>query len=195
MINSITGILTEKSEHSVYIQNGGIEWELPVSQETLSHLPQVGTEIRIFTHLHHKEDSMKLFGFYSKKERSLFLDLIKVNGVGTGLAIRILSGMSFEAFIDYLDKSDEVSLSKIPGLGKKTAQKIILTLRGKINLESKEAETVKFKDIIDGLADMGFDRRKAADAIAELSKEFPGDVEDERYEKELFRLGIQRLSS
>ena len=195
MINSITGILTEKGEHTLCILNGGMEYELSVSDETLSHLPQAGSEIKVYTHLHHKEDSMKLFGFFSKKERSLFLDLLKVNGVGPGLAVRILSGMSFDSFIAYLDNGDEVSLSKIPGLGRKTAQKIILALRGKISLESKENVSNQYKDIIDGLTDMGFDRRRVADAIAELAKEFPGDSADEQYEKELFRLGIQRLSS
>ena len=194
MINSITGIVTGKSEYSLLLLNGGIEWEAVMGQIAISRMPPVGSECRIFCYLHHKEDSMKLFGFYSKQERELFLDLIKVNGVGPSLAIKILSGMDIEALVTALDAGDDSSLSKISGLGKKTAQKIILALRGKISLESGEPSSDIEKDVIQALIDMGFDRRKAKDAVSAVSagmKIGPGEPE---YEKELFRLGLQRLS-
>ncbi|MBN2510671.1 MAG: Holliday junction branch migration protein RuvA [Spirochaetales bacterium] len=195
MIHSLTGILTGKGDNVFYLNNGGLEWEIIASIETLAALPDTGNEVRVYTFLYHKEDAMKLFGFHSMAERSLFFDLIKVNGVGPGLAVRILSGMPLSSFITYLDKGDETALSKIPGLGKKTAQKIILALRGKITSEQENKDSERFRDIIEALAEMGFDRKKAADAVRELADEVPGNPDDEAYEKELFRLGIKRLST
>ena len=135
MIHSLTGTVSGGDENTVLIKtDGGIEWMLQISTTTASALPRQGNEVRILTHLHHREDQMILFGFATAEERSVFFDLLKVSGIGTRQALRILSGMSVSELVRSLDSEDVDSLARVPGLGKKTAQKILLTLRGKLSL-------------------------------------------------------------
>ena len=129
MLNSITGTVTGKKGNTCFIENSGIEWALNCSQRSLDQIPKKGEEARVLTYLHHKEDTMLLFGFASEDERSLFLELIRISGIGPKQGIKILSGISAEAFINALEKDDIAGISSLPGIGKKTAQKIILSLR------------------------------------------------------------------
>ena len=130
MVNSIRGILTFKAPGLAGMETGGVEWALEVSATSLSRLPALGAEVRLYTHLHHVQDSMRLYGFADIDERRLFLALLSVSGVGPALARKILSGTTPERFIAALETEDIESLGAIPGLGKKTAQKIVLQLRG-----------------------------------------------------------------
>ncbi len=125
----------------------------------------------------------------------LFLDLLKVDGIGPKQAIRILSGANVDSFAEILEAGDVDSLKRIPGIGVKSAQKIILALKGKLTLkEAEEAE--EGRDLVTALADMGFDRRKAAAVVASLLEETREEgIAGEKLEQEIFRRAIVRLSS
>ena len=133
MINAIIGQLVCVNAQSAVILGGSIEYELVISSQTATRLSNLQgadrSNVRLLAWLQHREDGMTLFGFSDEDERRLFLELIKVNGIGPRQAMKILSGVRVRDFIAALDQSDVNFLSKIPGLGAKTSQKIILALR------------------------------------------------------------------
>lgn len=198
MFNSLSGIISGKEGNLLFLENSGIEWELTVSVNSLAKLPHLGEKARVYTYLQHKEDLLHLFGFESIKERDLFLQLIKVNGVGPKQAIRILSGISFSEFVTTLEAGDVNRLTQVPGLGKKGAQKIILALQGKLSLDDDRPSNEKnlpHQDIITGLQDMGFDRKGVENAVKKaVSSLSDQDLGQEDLEKEIFRLAILSLS-
>ncbi len=199
MFNSISGEITHKDKNYIYLLTEKIEWDIKMPTISISILPSLGTECRIFTYLHHTEASMKIFGFSSIKERSLFLDLISVNGIGPNQAIKILSGISTNQFLTILDAEDINSLVKIPGLGKKTAQKIILALKDKLKLidDNIASENPVQKEMTNALSEMGFDKKKAEKIITKLYNDLKADdsYSDSDIEKELFKKAIVELSS
>ena len=139
---------------------------------------------------------MALYGFSAMEERFLFLDLLRVSGIGPRQALRILSGMSVDEFVSSLDADDVDALSRIPGLGKKTAQKIILTLRGRLTLPQAEDADTPNVEIIAALAEMGFDRQSATKAVERVAADVRSEgLQGEDAEKELFRRAIVSLSS
>ena len=196
MFNSLYGMITRKEESRVLLELNGIEWQLNMPYSSILKLPASGEKARVYVHLHHKEDVMQLYGFASVRERILFLDLLKVSGIGPKQAIRILSGVDPDNFIRQLDENDVESLSRLPGIGTKTAQKIILALRGKLSFEEPDGAESSNSDIINALADMGFDRKQAEAAVrrAYEDPELAGTSADE-IEKTVFRKAIILLSS
>ncbi len=199
VIHSLTGTVSGGDENTLLMKtDGGIEWMLQISTTTASALPRPGNQVRVLTHLHHREDQMILFGFGTTEERSVFLDLLKVSGIGTRQALRILSGMSVTELVRSLDSEDVDSLARVPGLGKKTAQKILLTLRGKLSL-ARERKEEPADEIVNALVEMGFDRSKAQSAIAAVRSDAPkgsprggGEALEEA---ELIKEAIVRLSA
>ena len=193
MYNSLTGKITEKGISHLCLLIGGVEWLIHVSLNSLDSC-NIGEEKRIYTYLQHKEDGMTLFGFTSKDERVLFLDLIKVNGVGAKAAQKILSGIKPSELIRCLDDEDVDRLTKVPGLGKKTAQKIILALKGKLKLEDnivKESSRDSVdKEILDSLVAMGFDKNKAKKVLVDIVTNSKSTDEGE-----ILRLAIIKLST
>jgi holliday junction DNA helicase RuvA len=209
MINAIIGQLVYAGAQTAIILGGSVEFELVVSSQTATRLSNLqGAErnnVRILTWLQHREDGMTLFGFLEEEERRLFLELIKVNGIGPKQAMKILSGVRVKDFIRALDQSDLSFLSKIPGLGAKTSQKIILALRDTLVFteEASKPQNVvsgnskKYQDIIDALVEMGYDKKKVLDTIANLLKdndEFVSKHEQSAVEEWLFRKAIVALS-
>ena len=191
MFNSLTGELTFKGDERLCVQTGGVEWELAVSRKALERLPPVGSAARVFTHLVHREDSMRLYGFVDTAERALFLDLQKVEGMGPRGAMKILSSVDREQFAQALEHDDVDALSAIPGVGKKTAQKIILTLKGKLTSSSEPAGSSVEEDITSALVGMGFDRKLARSAVVTAVKSIAAkDLKGEELEKELFRRAV-----
>jgi len=191
MFNSITGEISHKGEERLCIQTAGIEWDLAVSRKALERLPAVGQVARVFTYLVHREDVMRLYGFVDAAERSLFLDLQKVDGVGPRGAMKMLSGVDRDQFVSALDREDVEALSGIPGVGKKTAQKIILTLKGKLTPGVDPAGRSTEEDIVTALVGMGFDRKTARAAVAAAQR----DVTDSRLtaeerEREVIRKAV-----
>jgi Holliday junction DNA helicase RuvA len=191
MINSIRGVLTNKGADSIGLESsGGIEWEIFVSGYTLSRLPSLGETVRVYTYLQHREDLMRLYGFFDETERRIFFELLKVDGLGVKQSLKILSGSTPEGFIRCLDQGDPAALTRLPGLGLKTAQKILLTLRGKLSLEDSAGEEGG-GELVDSLVNMGFERRRVKETVAKVLKEAEPDLA----EKEIFRRALVLLSS
>jgi Holliday junction DNA helicase RuvA len=191
MFNSLTGEITYKGDERLCVTTGGVEWELTASRKALEKLPPVGKVARVYTHLVHRDDAMRLYGFSDQAERALFLDLQKVDGVGPRGALKMLSGVDREQFSAALDRDDLDALSAVPGVGKKTAQKIILTLKGKLtpigDTPSRSAED----DIAEALVSMGFDRKVARTAAAAALKSIAGRaLSGEELERELLKLAL-----
>ena len=195
MFNSIAGMLTEKNPTSLFLLTGGIEWLVHTTTSSLSDLPAVGQEVKVYVYLHHREDTMQLYGFSTEVERTIFLDLITISGIGPKQAIKILSGSNVEEFAQTIERGDVDQLATLPGLGKKTAQKIVLALSGKLELQG-EQEEVRFREIVEGLIDMGFDKKSAVKAVQEAANNLSAaETNKESFENELFKQAIILLSS
>lgn len=199
MINTIRGTVSEKRPGVVRILTGGIEWEIETSATSLNSFPEPGQESRAFVYLHHREDQMRLFGFASETERGAFLDLLKVAGIGPRQAVKILSRVNIDRLIASIDAGDAESLAAVPGVGVKTAGKIILTLKGKLTSGDTIGRTGgEAQELIDGLAEMGFDRRKAAEVVKEVVAELReagrtgSDLERETLREAIVRLSQER---
>ena len=191
MFNSVTGEITFKGEEKLHVQTGGVEWELVVSRRALEKLPPVGEVARVYTFLLHREDSMRLYGFCDTAERALFLDLQKVDGVGPRGALKVLSGVDRAQFSDALDRDDVDALSAVPGIGRKTAQKIILTLKGKLTPAPESGGRSAAEDIATALVGMGFDRKTAKNAVAAAQKALADrKMKGEELERELFKRAV-----
>ena len=195
MFNSIRGIITVKQKETICLLCGGLEWEISVPAIDIAELPPTGEEGRVFTWLYHREDQMKLFGFAGEERRVTFLELIKVEGIGPKGALKIMGGIAQEELERALEAEDLSRLEAVPGLGKKTAQKLILALKGKL---AKPAREARYGDLVEALAAMGYDKKSASDALvkaeAELLQEFPADASGPEKEKLLFKQAIVNLS-
>ena len=185
MINAIHGSFAGFSENNIYIlTSGGVEYSIEISlldlEEILALSEDERKNLNILTYLVHREDAMLLYGFLREDERKCFIELLTVNGIGAKQALKVLSSMKVEDFLMALDKSDVKKLSKIPGMGPKTAQKLILQLRNVLILESTESDEKKgsvtrssseYQDLIDAFVEMGHDRRQVKERIERLLKE------------------------
>jgi len=195
MFNSLTGEITFKGDERLCLQVGGVEWELTVSRKAVDRLPAAGQVARVYTHLVHREDAMRLYGFADEAERALFLDLQKVDGVGPRGALKMLSGVDREAFAAALDRDDLDALSAVPGVGKKTAQKIILALKGKLTPVGNGKGRPVEEDITTALVGMGFDRKTARSAVAAALNALSGrKLSGEELERELLRQALSIAS-
>jgi Holliday junction DNA helicase RuvA len=185
MFNSFKGTITEKGGDYCCLETGGVEWLFLTSLSTLTQL-KVGRQTKLYSYLQHKEDGMTLFGFASSEERALFLNLIKVNGVGPKAAAKILSGLSVADFQLALNSEDIAALTRIPGLGKATAQKIVLALKGRLVMPGSEESTLHEPDdeLTASLTAMGFDRKKAAAAVKNVRKRHGGALSEAQFIKE-----------
>jgi len=196
MIHSISGKISGQNGSRLFIENNGIEWSLEVSQHTLRQLAAADGRIRIFTYLHHRQDIMHLYGFSTIEEREIFFELIKISGIGPKQAQRILSGLSPRQFLDAVDGEKIEELSHVPGVGKKTAGKIILALRGKLLTAEQQESGESYPELVNALTDMGFDKRKARRALLEVAKNLESEtLTPPEHEHELFRRTIIYLSS
>ena len=194
MFNSIRGKITEKLSDSVYILSGGIEWDISAPGSDIARLPPVGEEGRVFTWLYHREDQMKLYGFSAEERRATFMELLKVEGIGPKGALKILGGIGQEELEAALETEDLARLEAVPGLGKKTAQKMILALKGKL-ASARTAPETPYADLVEALAGMGYDKRAAAEALDRAGKEIPPGIAGAEKEKLLFKEAIVYLSS
>ena len=140
MIGHLTGILMEKQPPEILLDVQGVGYELLLPMTSFYNLPEVGKQTSLFTHLVVREDAHLLFGFSQKTDRTLFRELIKTNGVGPKLALAILSAMSVDEFVYAIDREELSRLVKIPGVGKKTAERLLVELKGKF----KEVKTHDF---------------------------------------------------
>ncbi|MBS3895308.1 Holliday junction branch migration protein RuvA [Silanimonas sp.] len=129
MIGRLRGTLIQKSPPWLMVEVGGVGYELEAPMSTVYELPELGREVTLFTHYAVKEDSVALYGFLTERERRLFRDVQKVTGIGAKIALAILSGVSVDDFARLVAMSDITALTRIPGIGKKTAERIVVELR------------------------------------------------------------------
>lgn len=132
MIGHLRGVLLEKTPPFLMLDVGGVGYEVEASMNTFYRLADVGQEVSLYTHLVVREDAQLLYGFADRQERSVFRELIKTNGVGPKLALTILSGISGDAFIRCVEYEDVATLVKLPGVGKKTAERLIIEMKDRL---------------------------------------------------------------
>ncbi|WP_047258147.1 Holliday junction branch migration protein RuvA [Chromobacterium subtsugae] len=181
MIGRLTGKLIEKLPPQVVVDVGGVGYEVDVPMTTFYQLPALGQNTTLFTHLVVREDAHLLFGFASKEERQTFRQLIKVTGIGAKIALAVLSGMTADELAVAVASEDIKRLSSVPGIGKKTAERLVLELRGKLatggNLTVPgglpfSATPDEKSDIVNALLALGYNDKEAAAA----TKSLPADV-------------------
>lgn len=133
MIGRLTGVLLEKNPPSLLVDVQGVGYEVDVPMSTFYALPAQGESVALFTHMVVREDAQLLYGFGSRTERVLFRALLKVNGVGAKVALAILSGLSTDEFLSCIASKDVTALVKVPGIGKKTAERLLVELQDKVD--------------------------------------------------------------
>lgn len=206
MIGKLSGILEEKQFPWIMLDVGGVGYELEVSMTTYSQLPDSGSAVSLRTHLQVREDAQSLFGFYDLQERELFRNLIKVNGVGPRLALAILSGMNVEQFTAAVLNEDSSRLVKLPGVGKKTAQRLILDLRDRlpefavvsgsgeksveVPIPAAASGEAHLDDALSALVALGFKPQEASRAIDRV-KDMSGQTSEEVIRAAL-QLGVKQ---
>ena len=149
MIGQIRGILLEKQPPEVLIEAGGVGYEIHVPMTSFYQLPDIGQEACLCIHFVVREDAQLLFGFADKNERAVFRELIKASGVGPKLALTILSGMSAQQFMQCVSHEDVTGLTKLPGVGKKTAERLVIEMRDRLKKLANE------QSFIDVAGDLG----------------------------------------
>jgi Holliday junction DNA helicase RuvA len=175
MISRIHGTLMEKHPPQVVVMCAGVGYELDVPMSTFYNLPRTGEAVELLTHLVIREDAHLLFGFLTQNERTTFRQLLKVNGVGPKVALSVLSGMSVEDLAIAVAAQDAVRLTKIPGIGRKTADRLVLELRDKLPMTAgTQPGTVKASnDVLSALLALGYNDREASAAVKQLPADLP----------------------
>ncbi len=160
MIGILKGKLIEKGTETVIVDVNGVGYEVAVPLGTLAKLPKIGEEITLYIHTHVREDELRLFGFESKNDKIAFQTMIKVSGVGPKLAVTVLGALSGRDLANVIANADTKRLSAIPGIGKKTAERMVLELSGKLKAEASEGGEVSagavFIDLASALQNLGF---------------------------------------
>jgi len=175
MIGRIKGLLVEKNPPLVAVDINGITYELNAPMSTIYELPDLGAEVCLYTHLLVREDAHLLFGFFSAREREFFRTLLKVNGVGAKIAIAILSGLSVEDLSNVVQQKDVLRITKVPGIGKKTAERLILELRDKLSVISGgelNSSGGEIEDAVGALVALGYSDRDSRNALLKV----PGEL-------------------
>ena len=172
MIGRITGSLAEKSPPLILVDVGGVGYEIDVPMSTFYNLPGLGERVTLLTHFVVREDAQQLFGFLTHEERATFRELVKISGVGPRTALSILSGLSVADLSQAVSRQEAGRLVKVPGIGKKTAERLLLELKGKLGpdlaLPSASATTDAQADIVQALMALGYNERDANAALKAL---------------------------
>ncbi|AFI30808.1 Holliday junction branch migration protein RuvA [Borrelia crocidurae] len=195
MINKIYGKIVDKKESSIIILAFPFEFEILVSSFCKMEL-RLLEDVEILTYFHFRDDDVKLFGFLNISEREVFEDLIGVDGIGPKAALKILSGIKYDAFRLAIEKEDINLISKVKGIGNKIAGKIFLKLRGKlVKGDESSSYVLKFKELEQSIVNMGFDRKLVVVAFREimLSDKFL-ILKEADQEQFLFTETLKRLS-
>lgn len=174
MIAHLRGKLLSKHPNAVVVETGGVGYEVIISIPTFSGLPALGAEVALFIHTHVREDALALFGFLKVEDKQLFEKLLSVSGIGPKLAITILSGMSSDAMVAAIRGNNVALLTRIPGIGKKTAERMVLELRDKLDSfgtpEAMAAATPVEEDVISALVNLGYQRPVVERAMGRFEK-------------------------
>ncbi|MBE9563835.1 MAG: Holliday junction branch migration protein RuvA [Proteobacteria bacterium] len=194
MIGRLQGILLEKQPPTILLDVQGVGYELEASMSTFYNLPECGESIILHTHLVVREDAQLLYAFHSLSERLMFRNLIKISGVGPKLALTILSGMSAEDFTRCILEEDSKALTKLPGVGKKTAERLVIELKDRLEKDSStalpgapakiERQSNPVNDAVSALISLGYKAQQASQMVRDL------DVEEKSTE-EIIRAALQ----
>ncbi len=178
MIGQLKGVIESIDINHVIVDVGGVGYEVGMPTRVLAKLPPVGTEIKIYTQQVIREDGHFLFGFLSKEERSLFKLLLSVSGVGPKVALSLLGGFELNNLVAAITRGNSAYISSVPGIGSKTAQKIILELKEKVSkaygsqpsgsMESQKEDTPLLNDAISALIALGYSPREARQALSKV---------------------------
>jgi len=173
MIGRLRGTLVYKQSPILLLDVQGVGYELEVPVRLFSGLPEIGTELTLHTHLIIREDANLLYAFSTLQDRDLFRELLKVNGVGPRLALNILSGMEASIFARCIGASDLQSLTKLPGLGKKTAERLLIEMRERVRTWETAPQTLviqPIEDAIRGLISLGYPPQEASRLVQSVEE-------------------------
>ena len=188
MIGRIKGTLEYIKTTEVLIDVNGIGYEIQMPMTSIYQLPEIGESVTVYTHLIVREDLHLLCGFIDENEKAMFKELIKTNGVGAKMALTILSTMSASEFLEAVNNSDINSLTKIPKIGKKTAERLLIEIRDRfknLNIESNNHMPSNFKeDAVNGLVALGYSNKEAKNMIDNVQNE---DLSTEELIKEALK--------
>ena len=173
MIGRIAGVLLEKNPPQILVESSGVGYEIEVPMSTFYNLPASGERVALLTHLVVREDAHLLYGFGTESERRAFRQLLKVNGVGARTALAVLSGMSVAELVEAVASQESGRLVKIPGIGKKTAERLLLELKDKLGSDALSALAVNRErpaasDVINALLGLGYSDKEAQLAVKHL---------------------------
>jgi Holliday junction DNA helicase RuvA len=176
MIAHLRGRLLAKHPNQVVVEVGGVGYDVTISIPTFSDLPAIGSEVALHIHTHVREDQLALYGFLRPAEKTLFEKLITVSGIGPKLAVTILSGMPADEMTAAIRGNDIARLTRIPGIGRKTAERMVLELRDKLPPETSGAPlaapamSAVEEDVLSALMNLGYQRAAAEHALAAAAK-------------------------
>lgn len=190
MIAHLRGKLISKHPNQAIVEAAGVGYEVNITVPTFSELPGLGAEVALFVHTHVREDALSLFGFLRAEEKQLFEKLISVSGIGPRLAITILSGMQADAAVAAIKGNNLAALTRVPGIGKKTAERMVLELRDKLDAFGVPAAATASpveEDVLSALINLGYQRPLAQKALARLGN-ISGDGFDVLFRKALAAL-------
>lgn len=176
MIGRLSGTLLEKTPPLVLIDCNGVGYECEVPMSTFYNLPNVGEKVVMLTHFVVREDAQLLYGFGSSQERATFRQLLKVNGIGAKSALSILSGLSIDELVQAVALQETTMLTRVPGVGKKTAERLLLELKDKFTIDGVAAMNssqpkLASSDVLNALLALGYNEREAMAAVKLLDKE------------------------
>ena len=173
MIGRIAGVLLEKNPPQILVESAGVGYEIEVPMSTFYNLPASGERVALLTHLVVREDAHLLYGFATESERRAFRQLLKVNGVGARTALAVLSGMSVAELVEAIAAQESGRLVKVPGIGKKTAERLLLELKGKLGADvlggvAVNREKPAAGDVLNALLGLGYSDKEAQLAVKQL---------------------------
>ena len=199
MIGQIEGTIIEKNPPEILVEVAGSTYEILVPMSTLYQLPESGELVRLHTHFSVREDAQTLYGFFDAETKKMFRSLVRVNGVGPKMALGILSGMSVEDFVQAVRNNDSEAMVRMPGIGKKTAERLMIEMRDKMvewgsddNVGSDLSSQTKSsftKDAEIAMINLGYKPQQAARAIAQVLKVNP-EINDS---EELIRFSLKSM--
>ena len=172
MIGRLSGKLAAKNPPQVLVDTGGVAYEVDVPMSTFYSLPATGEPVSLFTHLIVREDAQALYGFATLEERAAFRQLIRISGVGARTALAVLSGLSVSELAEAVTLQEPGRLTKIPGIGKKTAERLLLELKGKL-ADAARPQVASASDVMNALLGLGYSEKEALVAVKGITPGTP----------------------
>ncbi len=194
MIAHLRGKLLAKHPNQAIVETAGVGYDVTISVPTFSDLPAAGSEVALHIHTHVRDDAIALYGFLRASEKALFEKLITVSGIGPTLAIKILSGMAAEEMVGAIRGNDVARLTRIPGIGRKTAERMVLELRDKLPdagaapASALPAMSAMEEDVLSALVNLGYQRAAAEKALSATTKNAKGGSFDAMFREILAAL-------